>query len=283
MSSNQPTTFSVNIGSLNIHVGPQADSETARVKERQGRRHKVDFELFVDPCPDTGTTHPVRPGSTALGSICARVGYASNPPNLVRALVYPKIHYPIGDPEDTPPADAVDGTPSSGGAIWTWSHGSNPVPGADHTADVSGAENVLAIWRRNDSTWTFDGPVAFKGQTGTGCPCSGSGSGTGPSGPGLVVGSKTAVLHASFTGILKALGTVALKPDGGRWTGVSSQLGGVFLVFFADGKTWGLMSSGPGTTFCVAGPAKSVAPLVWSAEGKASGKGAGAFEVTVTE
>jgi hypothetical protein len=90
-------------------------------------------------------------------------------------------------------------------------------------------------------------------------------------------------LHATFTGALSFLGTVALNWNGASWVGTSSCGGGAILALLCLGPVFQLVSAGPGPVFSVGGAPTSYHPFTWSATGLALGGCAGQFQVHVTE
>ncbi len=185
----------------------------------------------------------------------------------------------------TPPQGAVSDTPLSDGSYSFTRAKGNAVPGAccDGTPGSSGAPNnsTLIVW--------FDfggGPSSFATASTPFhgyCPGSGSGPALG-SGP-VVVGSQVvpALLHATFTGALAVLGSVALAWDGVSWVGETHHRGGAVLSLLGREATFQLQATGPATTFVVAAKPRSFRPFHWSARGQALGALAGKFEVTLLE
>ena len=163
----------------------------------------------------------------------------------------------------------------------------NPVPGAncDGTPCASGGSNNSTFL-----VWYDYGTPSSPNYSASATPfhgyCPGSGKSDLASMSGAVaVGSfhLATTLHATFTGALAKLGTVALTWNGVSWAGESSAGGGSILSLLCHDGTFQLMSAGPGTAFIVAGQPRSCQRFFWAAEGTAQGALAGRFGVTLTE
>jgi hypothetical protein len=90
-----------------------------------------------------------------------------------------------------------------------------------------------------------------------------------------------ATVHATFTGALSNLGTVALARGPLGWAALVPPAG--ILSFLAIGPEPHLLLLGLTLNFDVTGELVSEDPYIWEASGMAVGFGGGAFEVTVTE
>jgi hypothetical protein len=182
-----------------------------------------------------------------------------------------------------PPLGVVSDIPDPDTGAWSFNVAKgNAVPGACCDGISGGPNNsTLIVWYQFDDdppTFSADS-TPFHGY----CPGSGSGS---PGGIGkVVVGSQVlpAALHATFTGALSPLGTVALAWNGVSWVGKSSHAGGLVLSLTCRDAAFQLHATGPCTTFVVAGKPSSLRPFHWSVRGQAIGTLAGAFELTVLE
>jgi hypothetical protein len=194
-------------------------------------------------------------------------------PGKVYAKVYPDPNLDCKSSGlAVPPSDAVSDVPNQTDGTWSFTQAKgNPVPGA--TCANSGANNNTLV------VWYFYGsgiPCSIECKPFQGvCVSGGARAGWPPSPP--------ATLHATFTGALAALGTVALTSNGPSWFGVSSACGGAFLAFLGAGEAYSLLSAGPGVAFAVGNSANSCDPFEWSGSGTAMGSCAGVFNVTITE
>jgi hypothetical protein len=193
-------------------------------------------------------------------------------PGRAWAMVFPDPHLdPLHQSGfSSPPSGAASDVPDPVDGKWSFTQAKgNPVPGAVCNGSGSGNNNTLVVW------YDF----------GSGAPCSidfshfcgycVSGGSTNPAPP--------ATLHATFTGALATLGTVALSWNGVSWLGVSGACGGSLLAFLSNGSSYTLLSAGPGVLFTAANTPDSADPFSWSASATAMGSCAGAFDVIITE
>lgn len=187
-----------------------------------------------------------------------------------------------------PDVGAVNTTPDPSTGHWSFLQvDNNPVPGAacDGTPCSSGGSNnsTFLVWYDYGSPSSPNysvGSTIFHGY------CPGSGGAAFAFKPAtLVVGSHhlAITLHATFTGALAQLGTVALIWNGVSWVGESAAGGGLVLSLLHHDGAFQLMSAGPGTAFIVAGKPKLCPRFSWTADGMARGALAGHFTVTIVE
>jgi hypothetical protein len=238
---------------------------------------------IIFPTPSTlslPSNTPVFPfgGKQCIEASGTALTHQGSFPGRVRAKAYPDPNLdPTGSGFQVPPSDAATDVPLSDGS-WSFTQAKgNPVPGAACDGVSGGPNNsTLVVW------YDFGSGVPcsiestpFHGY----CPGGSGGSGSGSGG----FGSPPTLLHATFTGALATLGTVALAGNGASWLGVSSACGGSLLAFLSDGSSYTLLSAGPGVLFAVSKVPDSTGPFNWSASGTALGSCGGSFTVTITE
>lgn len=249
---------------VRVEVVIEEAGESARVTsiERSGQAalsHGGLIPLVISN-PSPGSNVPV----TVNGCIACN-GQSPFKNSAYATTVYAKVYpNPNANPPATPPADALSGTP---GATGSWSF--NTVPLA--STQGNSPNSTLAVWYLfADGTYQME-KVVFHGYM------------LGPFECGnLPPFGASATLHATFTGALAKWGTVCLTWNGVTWAGESTG-GGCLLVLACHGEVFQLMSAGPDTSFLAAKPVQSRRPFTWSADGKALGKLAGPFAVTIVE
>ncbi|HEX5273412.1 MAG TPA: hypothetical protein VFW33_23105 [Gemmataceae bacterium] len=199
-------------------------------------------------------------------------------PIRVCAIVFPT---PSPTIPSSPPGGAVCITPNATDGTWAFSQAQgNPVPGATCAPPSgSGCNNTLVVW------YDFGGgiPLSIESRPFVGVCVSPSGSGPPLSGAHGPPPPPPALLHATFSGSLAGLGTVALASTGAGWIGLTVNGGGALLAFGAAGSGFSLLCVGTLVQFLVSNAPDSSGPFSWSASGTLQGPSPGAFTVVVTE
>ena len=278
----EPSTNKVTVRVEVVVEGAAGAPAVTVQKGTQGKR-KPPFRAIVSPQPYPPSKTPVTQsgGVNYVGANGGSQVINGQFPRRVCALAFPS---PSEDPFDypSPPPGAVCVTP---GADGSWSFGAVPGAACDNNPYPTN-NSTLIVWfdygTPGDPDYAVVTSTPFYGV----CPVSGPSGGTsGAGGPGRSLLSQlhATVLHATFTGALAPLGTVALRWNGAAWVGVSTHCGGAALSFLGLETACHLASAGPGTAFVVAAPPGSFRPFHWSAAGAAVGAVAGHFHVTVTE
>ncbi len=274
----EPSTNKVTVR-VEVVVEGAGGAPEVTVRELKKGRRKRFFEAILSPQP-----FPSRTPVTQSGGVNFIAANGNSPvangelPQQVCVLAFPD---PNEDPLDYPfpPPGAVCGAPRSDGS-WSFSR----VPGAAcDNSSYPRNNSTLIVWFGYGSPpdWAIAQGTPFYGV----CPASGlSGATSGVHGPApLADRLRATALHATFTGALAPLGTVALRWNGAAWVGVSTHCGGAALSFLGLETACHLVSAGPGTAFVVAGAPGSFHPFHWSAHGTAVGAVSGPFHVTLTE
>ena len=279
----------VHIDHVNVYInggGTGGAQETAPAKQRgvqQAILNPHTQSIFRLPA-DT----PIVYQADGINYIEARGGSLSSEgsyPNLIWAKAFPQTNVsPLAQANWEPPDDgsAVSVLPAGDGT-WAFLRGSDPGPGnsipgaAFDNTPGNPPNSSLLVWYEYDGdeieytveSANFHGYIPPGSKSPTSCAVPAH------------VAARTLV--ASFTGALAVLGRVNLVWNGVSWTGLSSLNGGSVLTLTQNDQTYQLHSSGPGTSYVVAGKMKSFRPFSWEATGTAVGNVHGNFKVHITE